>query len=111
MIITNMPISDIPHILVDDVCTVTVSPTVIRGEPVVAELSLNESELGWLQEPETKIKHGLVQKLAEAMYESGKYIEFTRLELINEQRTVFRARVFVTPGDVTQLLRTSGIIK
>jgi hypothetical protein len=83
----------------------------IQGEPVVVELVLNESELEWLQESERKIKHGLVQKLAEAMYESGKYIEFTRQELFNEQRIVFRARVFVTPGDVTQLLRVNNVIK
>lgn len=83
----------------------------IQGEPIVVELTLNESELEWLQDSERKIKHGLVQKLAEAMHESGKYIEFTRQELINEQRIVFRARIFVTPGDMVQLLRTNGTIK
>jgi hypothetical protein len=83
----------------------------IQGEPIVVEVSLNQSEMEWLQEPEKKIKNTLVQKLAERMYENGRYIEFTRQELINEQRTVFRARVFVTPGDVTQLLRVNNVIK
>ena len=83
----------------------------IQGEPIVVDISLNQSELEWLQEPESKIKHGLVQKLAEAMYANGRYIEFTRQELPHEQKIVFRARVFVTPGDVTQLLRLNGSIK
>ena len=112
--ITALTIEDIEKLNTNTVLThsftdATINP--IRGEPIVVELVLNESELEWLQESERKIKHGLVQKLAEAMYESGKYIEFTRQELINEQRIVFRARVFVTPGDVTQLLRVNNVIK
>ena len=83
----------------------------IQGEPIVVEVTLNQSEMEWLQEPEKKIKNMLVQKLAERMYENGRYIEFTREQLVNQDKTIFRARVFVTPGDVTQLLRMNGSIK
>jgi hypothetical protein len=113
--ITALTLEDLEKLNVNTVLThsftdgSSVKP--IQGEPIVVELTLNESELEWLQDSERKIKHGLVQKLAEAMYESGKYIEFTRQELINEQRSVFRARIFVTPGDMVQLLRTNGTIK
>ena len=115
--ITALTLEDLEKLNVNTVLTHSFtdgSVKPIQGEPIVVELTLacrNESELEWLQDSERKIKHELVQKLAEAMYESGKYIEFTRQELINEQRSVFRARIFVTPGDMVQLLRTNGTIK
>ncbi len=112
--ITALTLEDLEKLNVNTVLTHSFtdgSVKPIQGEPIVVELTLNESELEWLQDSERKIKHGLVQKLAEAMHESGKYIEFTRQELINEQRIVFRARIFVTPGDMVQLLRTNGTIK
>ena len=112
--ITALTMEDIEKLNTNTVLTHTFSDSIIKpiqGEPIVVDVTLNQSEIEWLQEPEKKIKHGLVQKLAEAMYESGKYIEFTRQDLHHQNQIVFRARVFVTPGDVTQLLRTSGIIK
>ena len=114
--ITALTMEDIEKLNVNTVLThsftdseFSIKP--IQGEPIVVDVTLNQSEIEWLQEPERKIKHGLVQKLAEAMYESGKYIEFTRQDLHHQNQTVFRARVFVTPGDVTQLLRINGVIK
>ncbi len=112
--ITALTMEDIEKLNTNTVLTnsftdATIKP--IRGEPIVVDLTLGESEIEWLQEPEKKIKNMLVQKLAEKMYESGNYIEFTRQDLYNEQKTLFRARVFVTPGDVTQLLRLNGSIK
>lgn len=112
--ITALTMEDIEKLNTNTVLThsftdATIKP--IRGEPIVVDLTLGESEIEWLQEPEKKIKNMLVQKLAEKMYESGNYIEFTRQDLHNEQKTLFRARVFVTPGDVTQLLRVNSVIK
>lgn len=112
--ITALTLEDLEKLNVNTVLTHSFtdgSVKPIQGEPIVVELTLNESELEWLQDSERKIKHGLVQKLAEAMHESGKYIEFTREQLVNQDKTIFRARVFVTPGDVTQLLRMNGSIK
>lgn len=112
--ITALTMEDIEKLNVNTVLTHTFSDATIKpiqGEPIVVDVTLNQSELEWLQEPESKIKHGLVQKLAEAMYANGRYIEFTRQELPHEQKIVFRARVFVTPGDVTQLLRVNNVIK
>lgn len=112
--ITALTMEDVEKLNVNTVLTHTFSDATIKpiqGEPIVVDVTLNQSEIEWLQEPERKIKHGLVQKLAEAMYESGKYIEFTRQDLHHQNQTVFRARVFVTPGDVTQLLRVNGVIK
>jgi hypothetical protein len=112
--ITALTMEDIEKLNTNTVLThsftdATIKP--IRGEPIVVEVTLNQSEMEWLQEPEKKIKNTLVQKLAERMYENGRYIEFTREQLVNQDKTIFRARVFVTPGDVTQLLRLNGSIK
>ena len=105
--ITALTMEDVEKLNVNTVATI--KP--IQGEPIVVEVTLNQSEMEWLQEPEKKIKNTLVQKLAERMYENGRYIEFTREQLVNQDKTIFRARVFVTPGDVTQLLRLNGSIK
>lgn len=90
---------------------VTISPTLIKGEPIVVDITLNDATLATMIKQKQEIKYFLIEKLVKAMYASGKYIEFTRQEMPHKNETVFRARIFVTPGDITQLLRTEGVIK
>ena len=114
--ITALTMEDIEKLNVNTVLTHTFNDGTIKpiqGEPIIATIHSHDiwDQVQWSKDQDEEIKYMLVRKLAEAMYKSGKYIEFTREQLVNENGTIFRARVFVTPGDVTQLLRVNKVIK
>lgn len=59
---------------------------------------------------EDKVKMELCLKLAQKMFETD-CIEFTKLHDATADAVRYRARIFVTPKEQVQILRTNGVIK
>jgi predicted ABC-type ATPase len=59
---------------------------------------------------EIEIKRELTSLIAQEMM-SGKYIEFTRMQQVDTGSIICRARAFLVPGDMVQLLRVQGVIE
>ena len=81
----------------------------IKGEPVVATLIVDDATLANTRPDPNNIKEMLVTKLVNEMYKCD-HIEFTKEEKFTHGETIFRARIFITPKDVTQLLRVNKAI-
>ena len=57
---------------------------------------------------EDDVKKALIQYLADEIFNKN-MIEFTKLSNHAQLMTEYRARIFVTPNDQVQLLRTNGV--
>lgn len=90
--------------------TVSISPTDIKGEPIIVTHTVSQTTLEDFPTTDFDIKMELCNLLAKELFNKN-CIDFTKEQRVNTGEYVFRARIFVTPKDVTQLLRTNGVIK
>jgi hypothetical protein len=73
----------------------------ITGQTIMAEYILPPDYLGMT---ELEIKALLIEKLVQEMY-SQKNIEFTRMESVDTNEMVYRARIHVVPDTQVRIIR------
>ena len=89
-----------------------VQDQIIQGEMLTCNISIDdyEDEQGMRQvgvDWHQHMKKRLILQLVNEMMNS-KHIEFTRQHDYHQNRTIYRARVFVTPDSQVRLLREKG---
>jgi len=84
-----------------------VSIAEVKGTPIIVDYELSSYSLELTDENHIKLK--LCELLVEELFCKG-MIEFTRESFPHVDNTKFRARIFVTPKDITQLLRVNKTI-
>lgn len=81
----------------------TLTDHAIKGKMVTVQHTANPA----INFSEKEIKEYLIEKLANGLMDQN-VVEFTKLQK-PDGSIDYRARIFVTPNDQTQILRTSGI--
>lgn len=79
----------------------------VKGIPIIVDYELSSYSFELTDENHIKLK--LCQLLVEELFCKG-MIEFTRESFPNMDTTKFRARIFITPKDTTQVLRLNKVI-
>lgn len=90
-----------------------VQDQIIQGEMLTCNISIDdyEDEQGMRQvgiDWHEHMKKRLINQLANEMMNS-KHIEFTRQHDYHQNRTIYRARAYVTPDSQVRLLRENGV--
>lgn len=90
-----------PHMIDDGVITNRIVDRTIQGQTIMAEYILPPNYHGMT---EAEIKGLLIEKLVHEMYKH-KNIEFTRMESVDTDEMVYRARIHVVPDTQVRIIR------
>ena len=90
-----------PHMIDDGVITNRIVDRTIQGQTIMAEYILPPNYHGMT---ESEIKGLLIEKLVHEMYKH-KNIEFTRMESVDTDEMVYRARIHVVPDTQVRIIR------
>ena len=89
------------HMIDDGVITNRIVDRTIQGQTIMAEYILPPNYHGMT---ESEIKGLLIEKLVHEMYRQ-KNIEFTRMESVDTDEMVYRARIHVVPDTQVRIIR------